>query len=46
VEAGGNVGGGATDKKTDGSSTNKGYKISTILNLVAKSLARVKVILI
>lgn len=39
-------GGGGTDKKTDGSSTNKGYKISTILNLLAKSLARVNVILI
>lgn len=38
-------GGGGTDKNTDGSSTNKGYKISVILNLFAKSLARLKVIL-
>lgn len=38
-------GGGGTDKKTEGSSTNSGYKMSTILNLEARSLALVKVIL-
>lgn len=38
-------GGGGTDKNTDGSSTNKGYRISVILNLLARSFARLKVIL-
>lgn len=43
IEDGG--GGGGTDKNTEGSSTNKGYKLSTILNFVAKSFALAKVIL-
>lgn len=38
-------GGGGTDRNTEGSSTNNGYRMSAILNLVAKSLALVKVIL-
>jgi hypothetical protein len=37
--------GGGIDRKTEGSSTNKGYKISNILNFVAKSLALLNVIL-